>query len=126
MNPEQAGQGLPTSDRLPQHLNNGMTVYDREGQVLGTVEMVYFGGASEIAVETSEHHARGFDADNVPEELRPRLMRQGYFILDGPQVTGVQRYILPEQIEGIFTQEIEGVLTEAVRLRLSRDELLNI
>jgi uncharacterized protein YrrD len=124
MNPEQAGQELPTSDRLPQHINNGMTVYDREGQLLGTVEVVYFGGASETAVESSEHHARGFDADNVPEELRPRLMRQGYFILDGPDVMGAQRYILPEQIEGIFTQETEGVIKEAVRLRFSRDELL--
>jgi hypothetical protein len=125
MNPEQAGQELPTSDRLPQHINNGMTVYDHEGQIVGTVEMVYFGGASETAVESSEHHARGFDADNVPEELRPRLMRQGYFILDGPGVTGVQRYVLPEQIEGIFSEEIEGVLKEAVRLRVSRDELHN-
>ena len=126
MNPEQAGQELPTSDRLPQHINNGMTVYDREGQVVGTVEMVYFGGASEKAVEKSEHHSRGFDADNVPEELRARLMHQGYFILDGPEVTGVQRYVLPEQIEGIFSEEIEGVMREAVRLRLSRDELHNI
>ncbi len=125
MNPEQSGQGLPTSDRLPQHINNGMPVYDREGQVVGTVEMVYFGGASETAVEVSEHHSRGFDTDNVPEELRSRLMRQGYFILDGPEVTGVQRYVLPEQIEGIFTEEIEGVIKEAVRLRLSRDELLH-
>jgi len=85
----------------------------------------FFGGASETAVEASEHHSRGFDADNVPEELRARLMRQGYFILDGPEVMGVQRYILPEQIEGIFTEEIEGVIKEAVRLRVSRDELLN-
>src|ERR1044071_3597977 len=125
MNPEQAGQELPTSDRLPQHINNGMTVYDREGQVVGTVEMVYFGGASEKAVERSEHHARGFDADNVPEELRARLMRQGYFILECPEVTGGPRYGLPEQIEGIFCEEIEGVMREAVRLRLSRDELHN-
>jgi uncharacterized protein YrrD len=125
MNPEQAGQELPISDRLPQHINNGMAVHDHEGQVLGVVEMVYFGGASETAVEASEHHSRGFDADNVPEELRPRLMRQGYFILDNPEVTGVRRYILPEQIEGIFTEEIEGAIKEAVRLRVNRDELLN-
>jgi hypothetical protein len=135
MNQEQAGQDLPLPDRLPQRVGEGMTVYDREGEVVGTVQVVYFGGASETAVkrelqeaamsEKGQRAGNAFDADNVPEELRARLMRQGYIRLNSPELTGVKRYVLPEQIEGVFTEEIEGVISEIVRLRMTRNELLN-
>jgi len=126
---EQPGQELPLPDRLPERISEGMTVSDREGEVVGVIQVVYFGGASEEAIErvrqskeapqaeASADDWSAFDVDNVPEALRARLMRQGYILVEGPDLTGATRYIRPEQIEGIF----DG----AVRLRVSRGELLN-
>jgi len=137
MNQEQAGQDFPISDRIPQRINEGMIVYDREGQVVGIVQVVYFGGASEEAIERVLHPEKApaaqhgetdwsvFDADDVPKELRARFMRQGYILVEGSDLTGIKRYIGPEQIEGVFSEEIEGVMKDAVRLRVTRDELLN-
>jgi hypothetical protein len=52
-------------------------------------------------------------------------MSQGYVIVDGPDLTGAKRFIRPEQIEGVFPVEIEGVVTDVVQLRVTRAELLN-
>jgi len=137
MNQEQTGQELPIPDRVPQRINEGMLVYDREGEVVGTVKVIYFGGASEEAIQRVLHPEEApaagegesnwspFDADNVPKELRARLMQQGYILVEGADLTGVKRYIGPEQIEGIFAQEVESGIHDAVRLRITRAELLN-
>jgi hypothetical protein len=137
MNEEQSGQDVPVPDRIPQRIYEGMPVYDREGEVVGTVKVIYFGGASEEAIERvlhpeeasaageGESNVSPFDADNVPKELRAQLMRKGYILVEGPDLTGVKRYIGPEQIEGVFSQEVEGTLTDALRLRSTRAELLN-
>ena len=130
MDQEQTGQELPVPDRIPQRIYEGMPVYDREGEVVGTVKVMYFGGASEEAIQRmlqteKADDSSAFDADNVPKEMRARLMRLGYILVDGPDLSGVHRYIGPEQIEGVFSQDLEGQLTEAVRLRVTRDELLN-
>jgi hypothetical protein len=137
MNEEQTGQELPIPDRIPQRINEGMLVYDREGEVVGTVKVIYFGGASEEAIQRVLHPEEApaagegesnwspFDADNVPKELRARLMQQGYILVEGPDLTGVKRYIGPEQIEGVFPQEVEGSMNDAVRLLITRAELLN-
>ena len=134
MNQEQAGQGLP----LPQRIAEGMTVYDSEGEVVGTVQVVYFGGASREAVErvlksdetpdvaTSENDESNFDANEVPKEFRARMMRQGYILVTGPDLTGVKRFLTSEQIEGVFSEEVEDVVKDAVRLRVTRNELLNV
>lgn len=134
MNQEQAGQELPPSDRIPQRINEGMIVYDGDGEIVGTVQVVYFGGASEEAIKRALHsddtgesstHRSAFDADNVPEELRARLMSQGYIVVTGPDLAGAKRYLTPEQVEGVFSEEIEGAMKDAVRLRVTRDELLH-
>ena len=133
MNEEQTGQEPPVSDRIPQRIYEGMPVYDREGEVLGAVTVMYFGGASEEAIQKmleSEQASQAgdqsaFEADNVPKEMRARFMRQGYILVEGPDLTGVQRYVGPEQIESVFSQEVEGKMIDAVRLRSTRAELLN-
>jgi hypothetical protein len=133
MDEEQTGQELPVPDRIPQRIYEGMPVYDSQGEVIGTVQVMYYGGASEEAIqkmlESEDSPAAGessaFDADNVPKEMRARFMRGGYILVDGPDLTGVKRYIGPEQIEGVFPQEVEGSMKEAVRLRISRAELLS-
>ncbi|HEU0294872.1 MAG TPA: hypothetical protein VFR47_19170 [Anaerolineales bacterium] len=132
MNEEQTGQEPLVPDRIPQRIYEGMPVYDHDGEVVGKVRVMYYGGASEEAIqkmleseEAGTGDASGFDADNVPKELRARFMRQGYILIEGPDLTGVKRYIGPEQIEGIVTQDIEGRMTDTVRLRATRAELIN-
>jgi len=130
MDQEKTEQEHPLPDRIPQRIYEGMTVYDRDGLVIGTVKVMYFGGASDEAIQRmlqsdEADDSSGFDADNVPKEMRARFMRQGYILVDGPDLTGLKRYIGPEQIEGVFSQDIEGQITDAVRLRGTRDELLN-
>lgn len=126
MNKEQAGQELPPSDRLPQRISEGMIVYDSADQIVGTVQVVYFGGASEEAIQRALHSETGEnDLSSLPEELGARLMSQGYIVVDGPDLTGANRYIGPEQIKGVFPEEIEGVVTDVLQLRVTRDELLN-
>lgn len=127
MNEEQAGPG-----RIPQRVYEGMPVYDRDGEAVGTVNVMYFGGASEEAIqkmlkseEADTDDSSGFAANHVPKELRARLMRQGYLLIEGPDLTGAKRYIGPEQIEGVISQDIEGQLTDTIRLRLTRAALLN-
>ena len=125
MNQEQAGPEFPPSDRMPQRISEGMIVYDSAGELVGTVQVVYFGGASDEAIERALHsEAGGNDLSSLPEELGTRLMRQGYVIVDGPDLTGVTRYLRPEQIEGVFPIEIEGTMNDVARLRVTRNELL--
>ena len=131
MTKEQSGQELPSSDRLPQRIGEGMIVNDSADETVGTVQVVYFGGASEEAIQKALHSEPGennynpFVADNLPAELTARLMSQGYVLVDGPDLTGAKRYIRAEQIEGVFPVEIEGVVTDVVQLRVTREELLN-
>ena len=126
MNQNQTGQGLPPSDSLPQRTSEGMAVYDSAGEFVGTVQVVYFGGASEEAIQRALHSETGeSDLSNLPEELGTRLMRQGYILVEGPDIPGSKRYIGPEQIEGVFPIEVEGTVNDVLRLRVTRDELFN-
>ena len=126
MNQEHAGQKLPPSDHLPQRISEGMIIYDSAGQLVGTVQVVYFGGASEEAIQRALHSEAGKNAlSNLPEELGTRLMSQGYIVVDGRDLTGANRYLGPEQVEGVFPIEIEGTTTDVARLRVTREELLN-
>lgn len=139
MNEEQTEREVPLSARIPQRIAEGMPVYDREGEAVGTVKVAYLGGASDEAIERALHPeeapptpagetvSTAFDADNVPSELRALFMKQGYIVVDSPDLTGIRGYLGPEQIEGIFTQEREdGTINDAVRLRMTRAELLNV
>jgi len=137
MNQEQAGQDLPIPNRLPQRLSEGMAVYDRDGLLVGTIKTVYLGGASDEAIQRAlnpekapptpagEKVSTAFEADDIPQELRARLMKEGYIVVEGPDITGTHGYLGPEHVEGIISQEVEGALTDVVRLRVTRDELLN-
>ena len=126
MNQEQAGPEFPPSDRMPQRISEGMIVYDSAGDLVGTVQVVYFGGASEEAIERALHSEAGEnDLRSLPNDLGAHLMRHGYVMIDGPDLAGATRYLRPEQIEGVFPIEIEGTMTDVARLRVTRDELLN-
>ena len=113
---------------LPGRINEGMTVIDRDEQVIGTVQLVYYGGASAEAVEramrlqavaaalapTAEEST--FSSD-VPPELQARLLRYGYIRIEGPGITGLKSYVAPEQISGSVGDQLQ--------LHASRDELVS-
>ena len=135
---EQSEREVPLSDRIPQRIGEGMPVYDRDGEAVGTVKTVYLGGASDEAIERAlnpeqapptpagETVSTAFESDDIPREMRARFMKQGYLVVEGPDITGTRGYLGPEQIEGVFTQELEGgTIRDAVRLRLTRAELLS-
>ena len=135
---EQSEREVPLSDRIPQRIGEGMPVYDREGEAVGTVKTVYLGGASDEAIERALNPEKApptpagekvwtaFESDDIPKELRARFMKQGYLVVEGPEITGIRGYLGPEHIEGLFTQELEdGTINDAVRLRMSRAELIS-
>jgi hypothetical protein len=135
---EQNEREVPLSDRIPQRIGEGMPVYDRDGQAVGTVKTVYLGGASDEAIERAlnpeqapptpagETVSTAFEDDDVPPEMRARFMKQGYIVVEGADITGLRGYLGPEHVEGMIRQELEdGTISDAVRLRLSRAELLN-
>ncbi|HET9910076.1 MAG TPA: hypothetical protein VFQ23_25745 [Anaerolineales bacterium] len=124
MNQEHTGPEFPPSERMPQRISEGMIVHDAAGESIGTVQVVYFGGASEEAIARVFRPESGeSDLSNLPEELVTHLMSHGYMIVEGPDLAGAKRYIRPEQIEGVFPVEIAGTVTDIVRLRVTRNEL---
>jgi len=57
--------------------------------------------------------------------MRARFMKQGYIVVEGADITGLRGYLGPEHVEGMIRQELEdGTINDAVRLRLTRAELL--
>lgn len=136
---EQSEREVPLAVRIPQRISEGMPVYDRDGEAVGTVKTVYLGGASDEAIErvlnpekapptpAGETVSTAFEADDIPKEQRARFMKEGYIVVEGPDLTGSSGYLGPEHVDGVFTQELEGGgLNDAVRLRLTRNELLKI
>jgi hypothetical protein len=126
MDQQQAGEPELS---LPGRINEGMTVYDSADQPIGTVQLVYYGGASPEAVERALKPREGgvnaaaaeatdwgaFGSDDVPPELRARMLRQGYVRIEGPGITGLKCYVMPEQIANVVADRVE--------LHGTRDEL---
>ena len=114
-------------------IREGMTVYDREDKKIGSVERLYFGSSStadqdeyNMPVEPGRADlprnplmdaiADVFDPNDVPEEMRERLLQRGFIRIDGAGLFAADRYVMPEQIS--------SVSDEAVYLRVAKDELL--
>jgi hypothetical protein len=120
--------------RILTQVYEGMDVYDRTGDKIGTVEYIYLGAVSEEADrygagpataseggprESSliEDFAKVFRAeDRVPEPIRERLRRHGFMRIDSAGLFAADRYVMPEQIA--------GVSGDRVTLRVTRDELI--
>lgn len=114
-------------------IHEGMTVYDREDKKIGSVERLYFGSGS--TVDQDEYQmpvepgradiprdtlfdaiADVFDPNDVPDEMRERLLQRGFIRIDGAGLFAADRYVMPEQIA--------SVSDEAVYLKVAKDELL--
>jgi hypothetical protein len=120
--------------RLLTQIYEGMTVYDSDGEKIGTVEHVYFGEVSQEAdkrgagPETATSPERGeswliedvvkaiFPGDRVPEPLRQRLLRHGFIRIDSTGLFAADRYVMPDQIAALSD--------DRVTLRVTREQLI--
>lgn len=113
------------------HIEEGMKVFDRDRHEIGKVEMVRFGDDDPATPEVEaagtsdlndrrdsliDNIAEVFHPDDLPEELRQKLLQQGFVRLDAKGLFASDRYITPEQIDALTP---DGLL-----LNVSKDELL--
>jgi hypothetical protein len=124
----------PHNSSILTQIYEGMTVYDRTDQKIGTVEHVYFGAVSQeadthgggptTAASPGVHEsslikdlAKAIAAgDEMPEPLRQRLLRHGFIRIDSTGLFAADRYVMPDQIA--------DVSEDRVTLRVTRDELI--
>lgn len=112
-------------------VEEGMKVFDRERHEIGKVEYVQFGeddpetpeveasGNSELRERDDsliDNFAQAFSVDEVPEELRERLINQGFVRIDANGLFAADRYITPEQID--------SVSADGLMLNVTKDELI--
>lgn len=111
-------------------VEQGMRVFDREHHEIGKVEWVQFGDddPDTLEVEASGPRrdrddvnlfdviAKAFTSDNVPEELRDRLVHQGFVRIDADGLFQADRYVMPDQIDSVSGDE--------VTLNVTREQLI--
>ena len=122
-----------TGNKVLQSVKIGMEVYDSQEHRLGKVEDMYAGASSPTANARGtgaatapaqdtgndklfDQIAQAFASDNLPEELRQRLLHDGYLRIGGDGLFGRARYVLPDQVS--------SVSGDRVVLRVNRDELI--
>jgi hypothetical protein len=116
---------------LPRDVYTGMRVIDANNNEIGKIDDFKFSeneeepGVIPAELDAADREpddslmddiARAFAPDDMPEELRERLLREGYIRLDTAGLFAADRYILPEQIVGT-----DG---DALVLNVSKDELM--
>jgi hypothetical protein len=121
---------MQTGNPLMQ-ITKGMKVYDRLHNELGTVERVQMSDddPSTVEVEAAEpapikqrddtfidNLAEVFAPDELPEEVRERLLQQGFIRIDSAGLFASDRYVMPDQIMSVSGDE--------VMLKVSKDELV--
>lgn len=118
--------------------HKGMQVLDNANKRIGTVKDIYFGADSD---EMSKHGAgaatapnpsvrenslvedlaRGlvdFPGEDLPQEMRQRLINEGYLQIDTAGILRSDRFILPEQIVRVgddnvyLNVSLEGLLKD--------------
>ena len=123
-----------TSNSILNQVHEGMDVCDNEGEKIGSVRKVFLGAVTDEMDERGrgpatasnsewrdetlvDNIAEAFSADDpLPEAVRGRLLRLGFIRIDTSGLFASDRYVLPDQIESISD--------DCVRLRLSKDELI--
>jgi len=120
---------MQTSPSL-RFVEKGMRVFDRERHEIGKVEWVQFGDDDPETPEVEASGpsarrdddtlidvvARAFTDDNVPDEVRDRLVQQGFVRIDADGLFQADRYVMPEQID--------SVSGDGLMLNVTRDELI--
>jgi len=122
-----------TEGSILSQIHEGMEVYDREGQKVGTVEHVQFGDEDPTnpGVETRtaqnpellnnslvENLAEALAGTNdVPEVVRARLLRYGFIKVDTGLLSS-DRYIMPDQIAHVAEDRVHLLVLHKDLLKL--------
>ena len=98
-------------DDMVRLIKEGMKVYDNKGDEIGTVEFVRSSEAGisqhAVAASPSDEHVepnlfdimtKMFSSDNLPEEMRERLLMHGFIKMDSAKLFGADRYVMLDQI----------------------------
>lgn len=117
---------------LPRDIHRGMRVFDSTLTEIGTIEDFKFSDEdpgdpgteiddldqSDLERNDSliENIANAFRSDNLPEELRERLLTEGYVRLDGEGLFAADRYVPASQILSVSGDQL--------MLSVSKSELL--
>jgi hypothetical protein len=116
---------------LPRDIHTGMRVFDSARNEIGKVDDFRFSENEEqpdvvpTDIDATDRRSGGglvediaeaFWPDDMPEELRDRLLTQGYIRLDTSGLFAADRYILPEQIASAAGDEL--------MLNVTKDELM--
>lgn len=106
-------------------------MFDRERHEIGKVEYVQFGDDNPATPEVEaaapntlddrrstlvDAIADAFGDDDLPEEIRQRLLLQGFVRIDANGLFAADRYVTPEQIA--------SVSADGLMLNVSKDELV--
>lgn len=112
-------------------VHEGMKVFDRQHHEIGRVERVQMSddnpATEEVEAATPgdlrqrgdsllDNIADAFRSDDLPEEIRERLLQQGFVRIDAAGLFAADRYVTPDQI-----MSVSG---DALTLKVSKDELL--
>lgn len=117
-------------------IHEGMDIYDVNDNHIGSVDFVHFGAASETQQQLGvgpaapapadnpqvredsiiDNIAEAFQPNEVPQELREKLLVSGYIRMDAAGIFATDRFIVPEQIV--------RVADEKVYLSVNRDKLV--
>ncbi len=116
-------------ERSMERVQEGMTVVDLGNEKVGKVEYVQFGDPQAATTEGNDlvrpaggilgEAALGVLGDerepDVDEPLRSQLLRYGFIKVDGPGLTGTDRYVRSDLVG--------NVSEDTVTLKVSKDEL---
>ena len=123
-----------TNNTILNQVHEDMHVDDSTGQEIGTVRQVFLGSVSDEVNRRGggpatpsvpdtrdesliDNLAEAFSADDpLPEAVRGRLLQQVFIRIDTHGMFASDRFALPDQIE--------SVSEDRVRLRLTKDELI--
>lgn len=114
------------------HIEEGMKVFDRERHEIGKVEYVQFGDDDPETPEVEAAAPNTLDngdrtlvddialaftaSDELPDELRQRLLQQGFVRIDANGIFAADRYVTPGQID--------SVSGDGLMLNVTKDELI--
>jgi hypothetical protein len=112
-------------------VEEGMKVFDSNRNAIGTVEYVQFGDddpstpqLESVSVSDPRDRRRSLidniaDAftagDNIPDEIRERLLHQGFVRIDADGIFEADRYVTPEQIDSVSN---DGLMLNVTREQL--------
>ncbi|WDR02214.1 hypothetical protein PSQ19_16435 [Devosia algicola] len=116
-------------NNLLDKVSSGMKVFDVEGDEIGEVERVQAGGETLAQAGTTDLSgadqndpinwiAHAFTTDSVPEELRERLLSQGFIRIDADGLFASDRYLLPDQIAAVATGRVDLNVRKADLIKL--------